>query len=273
VNNGVGFAIWRPNVWSRDDASLRKAIADRQLWSEGHKAVLAEGQAVFQTFRRGTVDSEGDQRLQVVLENDAPVAPGTPPQGALSEISSLYDDLSPELEALYRVRESAVLAGRTPNRGYTPKAQLHHSDNTVPDRHNVLLIGAGFEPVGLWIWERSASIVIDYEASKGSQVAHDKACAEVEKWCPTPVFVLLQPGEMIMMHGNVIHAGAKLDANSVFGSLRVHKYMQALHAKAKVEKNKDYTVLLSGMGRQASLAPGTPLLEDVFGRFFDRSEG
>jgi hypothetical protein len=261
VNSGVGFAIWRPDVWSSDKDAVVKAVANKNLWSEGSSSVMQRGQPVFQTFHGSTADNEGQQRMQFVLGNEPPEAPGTPRQGRLNDVSAVFDALCKELTDLYRVRESAVLAGRKPRSGHQPRAQLHHSDNKVPDRHNVLLIGAGYDAVGLWIWEHSAGILIEYEESGGSPEAYQKACEAVGKLCPKPVFVLLQPGEMIVMHGNVIHAGAKLDANSACGSVRVHKYMQSLHAMATVENRRDYTELLS------------PVMEKLFGRLFDRSEG
>jgi hypothetical protein len=270
VRNGVGFAIWAPEVWSSDPSAVRVALANKQLWVDGSTAVLEHGSEVFQTFKvtgkkkelKG--QDEGKQRMQRVLGGPKPA-----PQ-ILHTISRVYDNLDRQITDKFRVRETTVLAGQRPKGGFVPAAQLHHSDNRVPDIHNVLLIGAGAERVGLWIWEHSAGIVIRYVGAGGTQEAYNKLVGEVESKCPVPTFVVLEPGEMIVMHGNVIHAGASLDGSCEHGSMRVHMYMQSRDPAARTEHGEDYTILLRDLQAKG---PGTPGIEEVFGRGFCRRAG
>jgi hypothetical protein len=278
---GIGFAIFPINVWSSDPAQVQKAVEDPKLWKDASAAVGMLGRGVFQTYSRDGEDfipeTEGGQRLQAV------VGPSTPrrqeglvrarARHVLHEVSNVFDLHVPALKKAFSVRESAVMKGERPKYGHSPKAQMQHSDNSVPDNHNALLIGAGSEPVGLWVWTYSQHIVCKLEASGHTLADFEQACKEVDEQCQSPVYVLLQPGEMIMLHGNVIHAGARLGDHSVTGAVRVHKYMVSVDAPSGAVYEEDSTVLLALLGSQENLPLGTRSLDSVFGRFYDRGAG
>lgn len=277
----IGFAIFPIDVWSSKPDVVRKSVSDVSLWRRAGGAVLEIGRPVFQTFNPSLpsideqvewiVDTEGDQRWQAVLTS-TPTGMTRESRSELHMVSEVFDLLVPDLSGAYRPRESAVMTGAQPTAPYTPKAQLQHSDNSVPDDENVQMLGAGAEAVGVWVWGFSHLIAKSYQASEHSLEDHKKACDKVKQLCPSPVYVLLQPGEMMMMHGNVIHAGAKLPDGSVTGCARVHKYMIPVSAP-QTKYKEDFTVLLASIGMQNHLPPGTQSLDSVFELLFDRGAG
>lgn len=233
--------------WAHEPARVREVLADTELWATLRSAVMGAGSPIFQKFvevEAGTADAdcihgkyyvndaEGGVRLQL---DEKDIHAGMAYAQA-AECMDAANDIRVAFKLDERVLEGwnapglAYLlnaGGSDPQDPYTaPRGQTAHPDygyrpgltpsHRLPVTDKMSGIVAGPEGCELLGWLGSHRAFAMYLAAK---TAADRSRAiELAKELQM-VHIKLNPGEMLVFHGNFVHAGCKR------GPIRVHQYL------------------------------------------------
>jgi hypothetical protein len=223
---------------------------------------------VFNTFVEqpdGSIDNNGlgNQRQQLVVAMADRVKPRQLKQ-LVSLIKAARDamcSIASHLGTKLHLAKAALIRNRTPDGGLKPTIQYPHNDYGLRLGYNGVAVVVAVERVTLWVYPCS------HHAVQGLGEARTAAeRAEALDWAPTTGWqrVTLEPGEVFVMHGHLIHAGDMGQPGE--SAVRLHLYMIPLEDTIMADKtfpiDSDLLEKIGFPGEKGQVELGPDLPED-----------
>lgn len=246
----IGFAILKLNNSVQNDVDK---LANGDLWKHIAQKVTVLGNPIFQKFRPdGQLETEGDQRKQQVID---PAEGDTDAIGTWNEYDEedrarmlelkTYSALNPNgfVGEVFKSVGAAALVNVPPTGDQPQFAQIQHVDYQVNGKTPLLKapatsIQSGPEGCSILLWPCSHKLLHALEALEETDVEQaDELLQQIKSL--RMVRCNLKPYEMLIMHGNLVHAGC---ANT---GVRLHQYLKQVDDNSPTQSN--FTVLLEGI--------------------------